>query len=71
MAKKELTAIEYNDAIFVKMKKLENDIKELKAELKPVVLPKQASLNDCNKLARAAKIKPIKVDPKRLAEENV
>tara|TARA_R100000951_G_scaffold107151_1_gene102253 strand:- start:1712 stop:1912 length:201 start_codon:yes stop_codon:yes gene_type:complete len=66
MAKKELTKAEQNDLVWAEVKKLEDKIKELKATLHPAELPKQASLNECNKLARAAKVKPVKVDPKRI-----
>lgn len=70
MAKKELTANEHNHAIWAKIKKLEDDIASLKDDLKPAVLPKQASLNECNALARKANVKPVKVDPKKVAEES-
>ena len=73
MAKKEdieLTPAQHNDKVWAEMRKLEDKIKELKLTLKPVELPKQASLNDCNRLARKAKVAPVKVDPKRLAEES-
>ena len=70
MAKKELTVNEHNDAIWAKIKKLEGDISSLKDDLKPAVLPKQASLNECNALARKANVKPVKVDPKKVAEES-
>ena len=71
MAKKELTKLQQNDKVWSEVKKLEDKIKELKLTLHPAELAKQANLNDCNKLARAAKIKSVKVDPKRLKEENV
>ena len=74
MAKKEdrqLTANEHNALIFAEIKKLEDKIVELKKGMKPVELPKQASLHECNMLARKANIKPIKVDPKKVAEERV
>tara|TARA_R110000822_G_scaffold303522_1_gene428225 strand:- start:103 stop:330 length:228 start_codon:yes stop_codon:yes gene_type:complete len=72
MAKQEseLTPIQYNDKVWAEIKKLEDKVKELKLTLKPAELAKQASLNDCNKLARSAKVTPVKVDPKRLAEES-
>jgi cob(I)alamin adenosyltransferase len=66
MAKKELTKAEQNDLVWAEVKKLEDKIKELKSTLHPAELPKQASLNECNKLARSAKVKPVKVDPKRI-----
>lgn len=69
MAKKELTSTEHNDLIWKEVKTLEDKIKELKKDLKPVELPKQASLNDCNRLARKANTTPAKVDPKRVSEE--
>ena len=71
MAKQEteLTSIQYNDKVWSEIKKLEDKVKELKLTLKPAELAKQANLNDCNKLARSAKVTPVKVDPKRLAEE--
>ena len=65
MAKKELTKLEHNDAVWAEVKKLEDKIKEIKLTLHPAELAKQANLNDCNKLARKANIKPVKVDPKR------
>lgn len=71
MAKKELTSIEFNDAIWADIKKLEDKIASLKDGLKPAVLAKQASLNDCNRIARKVKRTPVKVNPKRLKEENV
>ena len=72
MAKKEeieLTSAQHNDKVWAEMRKLEVAIKDLKLTLKPVELPKQANLNDCNKLARKVNVTPVKVDPKRLAEE--
>ena len=69
MAKKELTKLEHNDAVWAEVKKLEDKIKEIKETLFPAELPKQASLNDCNKLARQAKIEPVKVDPKKVSAE--
>jgi hypothetical protein len=71
MAKQEveLTPIQHNDKIWAEVKKLEDKIKELKLTLKPAELAKQASLNDCNALARKANTIPAKVDPKRLSEE--
>lgn len=72
MAKKEeveLTSAQHNDKIWAEIRKLEDKVKELKLTLKPVELAKQASLNDCNRLARKANVVPVKVDPKRLAEE--
>ena len=66
----ELTPIEFNNKLWAEIKKLEDKVKELKLTLKPAELAKQASLNDCNKLARSAKVTPVKVDPKRLAEES-
>ena len=69
MAKKELTKLEHNNAVWAEVKKLEDKIKEVKSTLYPAELPKQASLNDCNGLARKANITPTKVDPKRVSEE--
>ena len=72
MAKKEeleLTSTQHNDNLWAEIKKLEAKIKELKSTLKPAELPKQANLNDCNALARKSNVTPVKVDPKRLAEE--
>ena len=66
MAKKELTKAEQNNLVWAEVKKLEDKIKELKSTLHPAELPKQASLNECNKLARSAKVKTVKVDPKRI-----
>tara|TARA_R110000823_G_scaffold168298_1_gene300642 strand:+ start:266 stop:499 length:234 start_codon:yes stop_codon:yes gene_type:complete len=60
----ELSANEHNELIFAEVKKLEDAIKLLKSDLRPAELPKQVSLNDCNIMARKAKIEPIKVDPK-------
>tara|TARA_R110001632_G_scaffold228374_1_gene363503 strand:- start:47 stop:277 length:231 start_codon:yes stop_codon:yes gene_type:complete len=65
----ELTSAQYNDKIWAEIKKLEDKVKELKLTLKPVELAKQATLNECNILARKAIVTPVKVDPKRLAEE--
>jgi hypothetical protein len=69
MAKKELTKLEHNNAVWAEVKKLEDKIEEVKSTLYPAELPKQASLNDCNRLARKANITPTKVDPKRVSEE--
>ena len=69
MAKKELTKLEHNNAVWAEVKELEDKIKEVKSTLYPAELPKQASLNDCNRLARKASITPAKVDPKRVSEE--
>ena len=69
MAKKELTKLEHNNAVWAEVKALEVQIKEIKSTLHPAELPKQASLNDCNRLARKANIKPAKVDPKKLTAE--
>lgn len=69
MAKKELTKLEHNDAVWAKVKELEDKIKELKETLHPAELAKQANLNDCNRLARKANVKPIKVDPKKVSAE--
>ena len=60
----ELTANEHNALIWAEVKSLENQIELIKLELRPAELPKQASLNDCNIMARKAKIQPVKVDPK-------
>jgi cob(I)alamin adenosyltransferase len=69
MAKKELTKLEENNVVWAEVKKLEDKIEELKSTLHPAELPKQASLNDCNKLARQAKIEPVKVDHKKVSAE--
>jgi len=69
MAKKELTKLEHNDTVWAEVKKLEDKIKEIKSTLHPAELPKQASLNDCNILARKAKVEPVKVDPKKVSAE--
>lgn len=69
MAKKELTKLEQNDKVWVEIGKLEDKIKELKLTLHPAELPKQASLNDCNRLERQAKVAPVKVDPKKVSAE--
>ena len=71
MAKKELTKLEQNDKVWAEVKKLEDKIKELKLTLHPAELARQANLNDCNRIARTAKRTPVKVNPKRLKEENV
>ena len=60
----ELTANEHNALIWAEVKSLENQIELVKSELRPAELPKQASLNDCNIMARKAKVQPVKVDPK-------
>lgn len=69
MAKKELAPQEHNDASWVEIKKLEDKISELKSGLFPATLPKQASLNECNALARKANVKPVKVSPKKVSQE--
>ena len=69
MAKKELTKLEHNNKVWAEVKELEDKIKEIKGTLFPAELPKQASLNDCNKLARQAKKEPVKVDPKKVSDE--
>tara|TARA_R100000544_G_scaffold31132_1_gene17376 strand:- start:118 stop:318 length:201 start_codon:yes stop_codon:yes gene_type:complete len=66
MAKKELTNAEENAETWKKIHKKEQEIADLKESLHPAELPKQASLADCNKLARSAKVTPVKVDPKRI-----
>ena len=60
----ELTANEHNALIWAEVKKLQDKIESMKLELRPAELPKQASLNDCNILARKAKLEVNKVDPK-------
>jgi len=70
MAKKELSNNEHNAEVFKKVKVLEDQIAELKGTLKPAELPKQADLNMCNALARKAVTKPVKVNPKLVAEES-
>ena len=69
MAKKELSKLEHNNAVWAKVKELEDEVKEIKATLYPAELPKQASLNDCNRLARKAKVEPVKVDPNKVSAE--
>ena len=64
-----MTKLEHNNAVWAEVKKLEDKIEEVKSTLYPAELPKQASLNDCNRLARKANITPTKVDPKRVSEE--
>ena len=66
MAKKELTKAEQNAATWKNIRDKEQEIAQLKESLHPAELPKQANLADCNKLARAAKVEPVKVDPKRI-----
>lgn len=66
---KELTNSEYNDKIWSKVRKLQDDIEKLKSELKPCELPKQATLAECNALARKIKQEPAKINPKVLAQE--
>lgn len=70
MAKKELSNAEHNAEIFSKIEEFEAKIAALKAELKPIELPKQADLNMCNALARKANVQPTKVNPKLVAEES-
>ncbi len=59
-----------NDEIWAEIKKLEDQIVELKSTLKPATLPKQADLNECNRLARKANVTPNKVNPAKLSEES-
>tara|TARA_R110000823_G_scaffold298640_1_gene419053 strand:+ start:90 stop:335 length:246 start_codon:yes stop_codon:yes gene_type:complete len=66
----EVTSAQHNDKVFSEMKALEDKIKGLKETLKPIELPRQAGLNECNALARKALSQPIKVDPKLLAEDS-
>ena len=68
-AEVELTSSQHNDKVFAEMKSLEDKVKELKLTLKPIELPKQADLNECNRLARKAVSQPVKVDPKLIAED--
>ena len=70
MTKKELSNNEHNAEIFKQVKVLEDKIAELKSGLKPAEIPKQAELNMCNALARKAVTKPVKVNPKLVAEES-
>ncbi len=70
MAKKELTNNEHNAEVFTKIKALEAQIAELKSTLKKAELPKQADLNECNRLARLAKTAPVKVNPKLVSQES-
>jgi hypothetical protein len=69
MAKKELTKAEYNAKVWAEVKTLEDSIKELKGSLHPAELPRQASLNECNALARKAAVKPVTVIPKKVSAE--
>jgi hypothetical protein len=57
MAKKEkeLTNKEHNTAVFAEMKKLQGDIDKLKETLKPVEAIKNATLAECNAMARKKK----------------
>ena len=73
MSKKEKiepTPTERNELIWAEVKMLEDEIESIKKGLLPAELPKQASLNDCNTLARKAKVQAVKVDPERLEEES-
>jgi hypothetical protein len=54
-AKKELSNKEHNTAVFSEIKKLEDSIGKLKETLKPVVPIKNATLAECNALARKTK----------------
>jgi hypothetical protein len=67
----ELTANEHNALIWAEVKRYQDEIELMKLELRPAELPKQASLNDCNIMARKAKVEANKVDPKRLQEESL
>jgi N-dimethylarginine dimethylaminohydrolase len=67
----ELTANEHNELIWAEVKKYQDEIDLMKLELRPAELPKQVSLNDCNIMARKAKVELHKVDPKRLQEESL
>ena len=49
---KELTSNEFNDLVFSKIQSLEDEILELKDTLKPIEAIKNASLAECNKLAK-------------------
>ena len=69
MAKKELSKLEQNNKIWSQVKDLELKIEDLKKELHPAELPKQATLNECNQLARKTNVKPVKVDPKKISAE--
>ena len=60
----------HNQSIFKELEKLEAKKADLKSQLKPIVLPKQASLNECNELARKAKVAHQKINPKLVAEES-
>ena len=57
MAKKEveLTNKQHNTAVFAEIKKLEGDIDKLKQTLKPVEPIKNATLAECNAMARKKK----------------
>ena len=61
---------EHNKAIFKELAKLEAKIVDLKLQMKPIELPKQATLNDCNALARKAKVAVSTINPKLVAEES-
>lgn len=70
MAKSELTNEQHNEKAFKEIRALELKIEEIKKGLFPVEMKKQASLNECNALARKAKITPSKINPKLVAEES-
>ena len=52
MAKKDLTNKEHNTAVFKEIKRLEEGIAELKDSLKPVEAIRNATLAECNAMAR-------------------
>ena len=54
-AKKELSNNEHNTAVFAEIKKLQGSIDKLKETLKPVEPVKQATLAECNAMARKKK----------------
>jgi len=51
-AKKELTSQEYNDKIFAEIQKLEDKIKELRDDLKPIEAVPNLSIAECNAMTR-------------------
>lgn len=56
-----------NTEIWAEIKVLENQIDELKKELAPATLPKQADLNECNRLARKAVTKVNTISAEKLS----
>ncbi len=50
--KKELSNNKFNEKVFADIKKLDDEIKRLKETLKPVEEVKNATLAECNKMAK-------------------